>query len=293
MDKLIRGMDKNGKIRFFGAITTELVEEARKIHSAAPVVTAALGRTLTANAMMGAALKDEKESVSIQLKGDGPLATVVTVGNCRGEVRGYVGNNAVDLPLKPNGKLDVGGSIGRGYLTVVKNLGMRDPYVGRVELQTGEIGDDLTYYFASSEQTPSIVALGVLVDRDYSVKAAGGYIVQLMPDADEADINMLETTMSYIAPVTTLIDEGKTIEEITELVFDGFDPVVTDTLCPRYVCNCSRERIERAIISMGRNEIQDMIEKDKKAEITCYFCNKVYNFNENELNEILRKCTKN
>ncbi len=289
MDKLIRGMDKNGKIRFFGATTTGLVQKAREIHNTTPVVTAALGRTLTANAMMAATLKGENETISLQLKGDGPLSTVVTVGNCKGEVRGYVGHNAVDIPLKRNGKLDVGGSIGAGFLTVVKDLGLREPYVGRVELQTGEIGDDLTYYFASSEQTPSIVALGVLIDRDYSVKAAGGYIIQLMPDADEADIAMLETTMSYIPPVTTMIEEGKTIEQIIETALDGFDMVVTETITPEYKCNCSRERLEKVIISMGREEIEDIIEKDKKAELTCYFCNTTYNFNENELIEILRK----
>ncbi len=290
MDKLIRGMDKSGKIRFFGAETTNLVQKAREIHNTTPVVTAAIGRALTANAMMAASLKGENETISIQLKGDGPLETLVTVGNCHGEVRGYVGHNAVEMPLKANGKLDVGGSIGKGHLTVVKDLGMREPYVGRVELQTGEIGDDLTYYFASSEQTPSIVALGVLVDRDYSVKAAGGYIIQLMPDADDADINMLETTMSYIDPITKLIDEGKSIEEILELALDGFDMIITDEITPEYKCNCSRERLEKVIISLGREEIQDIIEKDKKAELTCYFCNTKYHFNEDELNEILRNC---
>ncbi len=289
MDKLIRGMDKYGKIRFFGAETTELVQKAMDIHKTTPVVTAAIGRALTANAMMAATLKNENETISLQFKGDGPLETLVTVGNCKGEVRGYVGHNAVDLPLKENGKLDVGGSIGKGYLTVVRDLKMREPYVGRVELQTGEIGDDLTYYFASSEQTPSIVALGVLIDRDYSVKAAGGYIIQLMPDADEADIAMLETTMSYIDPITTMIDGGKNIEQIITEALDGFEPVITDTSVPEYKCNCSRERLEKVIISLGREEIQDIIEKDKKAELTCYFCNTVYKFDEKELIEILRK----
>ncbi len=289
MDKIIRGMDKNGRIRFFGAMTTELVQKAREIHNTTPVVTAAMGRALTANVMMAATLKDEKETISLQLKGDGPLETVVTVANCKGKARGYVGHNAVSLPLKENGKLDVGGSLGKGFLTVVKDLGMREPYVGRVELQSGEIADDLTYYFASSEQTPSVVALGVLVDTDYSVKAAGGYIIQLMPDADEADINMLETTMSYIDPITTMIDDGKSIEEILETALDGFDMTITDTNIPQYKCNCSEERLEKVLISLGREELADILETDKQAELTCYFCNKTYRFDENKLTEILSK----
>ena len=184
-DIIIRGSEKNGKIRFFAAHTTSMVNDAHNIHITTPVVSAAFGRTLTAASMMGTMLKGDMETLSLQLRGDGPLEGIVAVGNNKGEVKGYVLNNAVELPLKPNGKLDVGRAIGSGYLTVVRDLKMREPYVGRVELQSGEIADDLTYYFASSEQIPSVVALGVLVDRDYSIRAAGGYIIQLMPEAEE------------------------------------------------------------------------------------------------------------
>lgn len=289
MDKLVRGITSNGKIRVFGAITTGVVQKAREIHNTTPVATAAFGRTLTAALMMGTMLKGENENVSLQLKGDGPLATVLVVGTPQGTVKGYVGNNFVALPLKENGKLDVGGAIGNGYLTVIKDLRLKEPYIGKVELQTGEIAEDLTYYFATSEQTPSVVALGVLVDRDFSVKAAGGYIIQLMPEATEEDIVQLEKNLAGIKSVTALIEEGMDIEEILGTVMNGFDVKITGAITPEYKCDCNKERIERAIISLGRNEIEDILKKEKKAEVTCYFCNKEYLFAESELQEILSK----
>jgi len=288
MDKVIRAIEKNGKIRIFGAITTELVDTASKIHNTSSVVSAALGRCLTANCMMGIMLKGENETVSLQIKGDGPLTTIVTAGNCKGEVRGYVGNNFVELPLNDKGKLDVGKAVGNGYLTVIRDLGLKEPYIGRVELQTGEIADDLTYYYASSEQVPSVIALGVLVDRDLSVKAAGGYIIQLMPQAEEEVILRLEENIKEITPITTLIDEGKSIEEILAIVLKGFDILTTDTLTPLYKCNCNRDKIQRAITSLGKEEIKDIIETDEQAELVCYYCNTKYLFDKNQLLDILR-----
>ena len=288
-DIILRGNEKNGKIRFFAAMTTSLVNEAHNLHMTTPVVSAAFGRTLTATAMMGTMLKDDDETISLQFRGDGPLEGIVAVGNCKAEVRGYVLNNAVDLPLKPNGKLDVGGAIGNGYLSVVRDLGLREPYVGRVELQSGEIADDLTYYFASSEQVPSVVALGVLVDRDYSIRAAGGYIIQLMPDATEEDIVKLENNIADIPSVTNMLDSGMSPMDILNKVLNGFEFEVTESMEPAYKCNCDEKSIKRALVSVGREELEDILEKEGKAELTCYYCNKTYKISGDEIREILDK----
>ncbi len=288
-DIIIRGSEKNGKIRFFAAMTTTLVNEAHKIHMTTPVVSAAFGRSLTATAMMGTMLKGDMETLSLQFRSDGPIEGIVTVGNNKGEVRGYVLNNAVDLPLKPNGKLDVGGAVGRGYLTVVRDLKLKEPYVGRVEIQSGEIADDLTYYFASSEQIPSVVALGVLVDRDYTIRAAGGYIVQLMPEAEEEDIVKLEENIKDIPSVTNMLESGLDPAGIIDRVLDGFDIQVTETLKPEYKCNCDEKSIRRALVSVGREELEDILEKEGGTELTCYYCNKTYKISGDEIREILDK----
>lgn len=288
-DIIIRGNEKNGKIRFFAAITTQLVNEAHNLHNTTPVVSAAFGRTLTATAMMGTMLKGDNETLSLQLRGDGPLEGIVAVGNNKAEVRGYVLNNAVDLPLKPNGKLDVGGSIGNGYLTVVRDLKMKEPYVGRVELQSGEIADDLTYYFAASEQIPSVVALGVLVDRDYSIRAAGGYIVQLMPEATEDDISKIEENIKDIPSVTTMLNGGLDLKGILAKVLNGFEIQVTEEKAPAYKCTCDEKSIKRALVSVGREELEDILEKEGSTELTCYYCNKTYKISGEEIREILEK----
>lgn len=286
-DIIIRGSEKNGKIRFFAAHTTSMVNDAHNIHITTPVVSAAFGRTLTAASMMGTMLKGDMETLSLQLRGDGPLEGIVAVGNNKGEVKGYVLNNAVELPLKPNGKLDVGGAIGSGYLTVVRDLKMREPYVGRVELQSGEIADDLTYYFASSEQIPSVVALGVLVDRDYSIRAAGGYIIQLMPEAEEEDIVKIEENIKDIPSVTNMLESGLAPLGIIERVLKGFDIQVTETTKPAYKCSCDRNSIKRALASAGREELEDILSKEGEAEMTCYYCNKTYKISGDEIREIL------
>ncbi|MFA7636172.1 MAG: Hsp33 family molecular chaperone HslO [Monoglobales bacterium] len=288
-DIIIRGNENNGKIRFFAALTTELVNEAHNLHMTTPVVSAAFGRMLTAVSMMGTMLKGEDETISLQVRGDGPLEGIVAVGDCKGQVRGYVLNNSVDLPLKPDGKLDVGSAIGEGYLTVVRDLKLREPYVGRVKLQTGEIADDLTYYFASSEQVPSVVALGVLVDRDLSVRAAGGFILQLMPEAEETDIVKIEENLKDIPSVTKMLDQGLMPEDIMKKVLNGFDFKITETVHPAYKCNCSEDTIKRALISAGREELEDILAKEGSTEMTCFYCNKTYKISEKDIREILGK----
>lgn len=288
MDRIIRFSDKSGHVRAFSASTTELVEQARKIHNTSPVVTAALGRMLTANSMMGITLKGINETLSLQIRGDGPIESVVTVSDCFGNVRGYVGNAGVDIPLKYAGKLDVGGAVGKGYLTVVKDMKMKEPYVGRVQLQTGEIAEDIAYYYAASEQIPSVIALGVLVDVDYTVKAAGGYIVQLMPDATEEEISRIEENLKKVKPVSTLIAEGLSPEQLVEGVLAGFELTEVTEVTPEYKCNCNRERIEKALISIGREELNKILEEDGETELGCYFCGEKYHFSGNEIREILR-----
>lgn len=288
-DRLIRMIDKEGHFRAFAIDSHGLVEEARRIHGTSPVVTAGLGRTLTAAAIMGAELKSEQETVSIQFKGDGPVGCIVAVSDNDSRVRGYVGEPLVDLPLKPNGKLNVSGSIGTGHLTVIRDLGMKEPYVGRVELQSGEIAEDIAYYYATSQQTPSVVALGVLVDRDYSVKAAGGYIVQLMPNCPEDIVSKLEENVAHMPTVTQILAEQHTLEDMMEKMLQGFSYDITEEREPVYQCNCKRQRIERVLISLGKRELLEMAREQNGAEVRCHFCNKMYQFSEEELRELVRK----
>jgi len=287
-DYIIRAMDKKGTMRIFIALTTKLVEDARKIHNTSPVVTAALGRTLTACSIMGMMMKGEEESVSIQLKGDGPVGTVLAIGNPKGEVKGYVGNPEIYLPLKENGKLDVGGAVGKnGKIIVIKDIGLKDPYIGQSNIVSGEIAEDLANYFAYSEQQPSAVNLGVLVDRDLSVKAAGGYILQLLPDVSDEDIDILEEKISNAEPISTLIDKGLTPEAILQNIFGKFDVEILEKHDVVFKCNCSRERIEKALISLGKEEIEDIIKNEGKAEVVCHFCNKKYYFTKEDLKSLI------
>lgn len=289
MDKLIRAVDKSGNIRIFGAVTTELTEKARQIHRLTPVVAAAFGRCMAANIMMAKDLKTEEATLSLQFKGDGPLGLVVTVAGNDGCVRGYVGENNVNLPLKSNGKLDVGGAVGKGYLTVIRDMKMKAPQIGRTDLVSGEIAEDLANYLLKSEQIPSVVALGVYVDRDYSVKAAGGYIIQLMPGASEEEISKLEKNIEGIDSVTNLLNSGLGIEDIIKKACEGFEIEITEESVPQYKCNCTRERIEKALISVGREELEDIVKNEGSTSLTCYFCNKKYDFSKEELEEILNK----
>ena len=286
-DTLLRAIARDAGIQISAAVTTGLVERAREIHDTTPVATAALGRTLTATAIMGSQLKTDDGSVTVQVKGNGPLGTIVCVGDADGWVRGYLQNAGCELPLRADGKLDVGGGVGRGYLMVIKDIGLKDPITGTIALDNGEIAVDFTRYFAESEQIPSACALGVLVDTDRSVKCAGGWLVQLMPGVKDADIDRLEANLAKIEPMTTMLDKGMTLEQIVQTVLDGFavDFLQTDPI--GYRCACSREKVERALLSMGKNELSKMAEEQEKSEVTCQFCDKVYVFSREELRQLL------
>ena len=288
-DMLLRALARNAGIQISVAVTTALTERAHEIHQTAPTATAALGRTLTATALMSSQLKVEDGSVTVQIKGDGPLGAIVCVGDADGYVRGYLQNPACDLPLRPDGKLDVGGGVGRGYLMVIKDIGMKDPVTGTVALTNGEIAADLTQYFAESEQIPSACALGVLVDTDQSVKCAGGYLLQLMPGVSSEDIRRIETTLAQIKPMTAMLERGMTLEEIAQTVLEGFELDVLETSPIGYRCSCSREKVERALISIGRDGLQEMADEQEKSEVTCQFCDKIYTFSQEELLMLLKR----
>ena len=282
-DYIVRATAGDGSIRAFAATTRGLVQKAREIHHTSPVASAALGRLLTAAAMMGSMLKGDKDLVTLQIRGDGPLQGIVLSGDCCGRVKGYVFNPNVELPDKYPGKLDVGGVIGAGYLDVIKDIGMREPYAGRIELVTGEIAEDLTYYFAQSEQTPSAVGLGVLVETDTSVRRAGGFMIQLLPGADEGMVSRLEEKLRHVPYVTDLLDAGKTPEEILELLLGDMGLRILDRLPASFSCNCDRQRVEKALISIGREELEKIIEEDGKANLHCHFCAKEYDFTKSDL----------
>lgn len=286
MDSILRITEKNGAFRAFVADTTQLVGQASSVHGLSPVAAAALGRTLTANSIMGLDLKSFDETVSIQICADGPLGYIVTVGDNDGNVRGYLDNPIVDLPLK-NGKLDVSGAVGQGTLTVVHNMGMRDPYVGRVKIQTGEIAQDIAYYYMISQQTPSVVALGVLVDVDYSIKAAGGYMIQLLPGAGDDVISKLEANVYTLETVTEMLTNNLDVYGIAKRLLLGFDYDILQSYSPQYKCNCSVDRMERALISLGSQQLQSIIDEDGKAELSCQFCKRKFLFDKSHLINLL------
>ncbi len=288
-DYIVRATAGDGSIRAFAATTRDLVQHAREIHHTSPVASAALGRMLTAGAMMGSMLKGEKDLVTLQLRGDGPLQGMVVSADSKANVKGYGFNPNADVPDLLPGKLNVGGAIGEGYLSVIKDIGMREPYAGKIKLVTGEIGDDLTYYFAQSEQTPSAVGLGVLVETDTSIRRAGGFIIQLLPDATEETIDKLEKKLATVPYVTDLLDMGKTPEDILQMILGEFDLRILDKIPTAFYCNCTRERVEKALISIGREELEKMIHEDKKANLHCHFCGKEYDFTEDELVHLLEK----
>lgn len=289
-DYIIRAIAANDHIRAFAAVTTETVEEARKDHNTSPVATAALGRLLTAGAMMGTMMKGDKDILTLQIKAGGPLEGITVTADSKGRVKGYVGNPNVCIPANSKGKLDVAGAVGVGFMNVIKDMGLKEPYVGQVALQTSEIAEDLTYYFATSEQVPSAVGLGVLMNKDNTVRQAGGFIVQLMPFAEESTIAKLEENVQKITSVTSLLEEGHTPESLLEKVLDGFDMEINEKIPTEFYCNCSRERVEKALISIGRKELNEMIQEGKPIEMNCHFCNHNYEFTVEELKEILRKC---
>ena len=289
-DYIVRAIAANDQIRAFAAVTTETVETARQDHNTSPVATAALGRLLTAGAMMGTMMKGEKDILTLQIKAGGPLEGITVTADSKGRVKGYVGNPNVCIPANSKGKLDVAGAVGIGFMNVIKDMGLKEPYVGQVALQTSDIAEDLTYYFATSEQVPSAVGLGVLMNKDNTVRQAGGFIVQLMPFAEESTIAKLEENVQKITSVTNLLEEGHTPESLLDKVLEGFDVEINEKIPTKFYCNCSRERVEKALISIGRKELNEMIQEGKPIELNCHFCNHNYEFTVEELKEILRKC---
>lgn len=286
-DQIIRGMACNNEIRFFAAYTKETVETARQIHGLSKVATAALGRTLTAGGMMGAMCKDEKEVLTIQIAGDGPLKKVTVTADAHSNVKGLVYDGKVEIDPRSDGHLDVGGAVGHhGMLTVIRDSGFAEPYVGQTALASGEIGDDLTYYFAESEQIPTSVGVGVLVNADGSVQHAGGFIIQLMPFASEATISALEASLAKFSSVTNFFADGKSpIDMIHDIL--GDDVTIEDEIPTQYKCNCSKERTTKALISLGKKEISEMIADGEPITLHCDFCNSDYTFSLDELKDIL------
>ena len=291
-DYMIRATAAEGQIRAFAATTRDMVEKAKNAHNTSPVATAALGRLMTAAAMMGADLKGEKELLTLRIEGSGPLGGLLVTANGHGDVKGYAFNPDVMLPPNAQGKLDVGGSLDLGVLSVIKDIGLKEPYVGQTQLVTGEIAEDLTYYFATSEQVPSSVALGVLMNKDNTVRQAGGFIIQLLPGAEEATIAALEKTIGELEPVTTMLNKGMTPEDILELILGQFGLEILDKMPIQFTCNCTKSRVEKALISIGGKELQEMIDEGKSIEVNCQFCNKHYEFSVDELKELYEKAKK-
>lgn len=285
-DYIVRATAADAQIRAFCATTRETVEAARTAHNSSPVVTAALGRLLTAGAMMGMGLKGESDLLTLRIQGDGPVRGLTVTADSKGHVKGYAVEPCVILPANDRGKLDVGGAVGHGTLSVIRDMGLKDPYVGQTDLQTGEIGDDLTWYFANSEQVPSSVGLGVLMEKNNTVRCAGGFLIQLMPFAQEETVARLEHNLSNITSVTALLDMGLSPEQMLGRILEGFEVEITDRSDCSFVCNCSRQRVGKALISIGRGELDDMIRDDKPIEVKCDFCGKKYTFATEELKRL-------
>lgn len=291
-DYIIRATAADGQVRAFTATTKEMVETAKNAHNTSPVATAALGRLLTAGAMMGVMMKGDRDLLTLRMEGDGPIGGLLVTANSKGDVKGYAFQPDVMLPPNEKGKLDVGGALGIGVLSVIKDIGLKEPYVGQTILVSGEIAEDLTYYYATSEQVPSSVALGVLMNRDNTVRQAGGFIIQLLPGASDEMIDKLEARLGEMESITALLDAGKTPEEILTDLLGDFGLEILDKVPTRFFCDCEKERVSKAIISIGKKEIQDMIDEGKPIEVSCHFCNKVYTFTVEELEEMLKKAVR-
>lgn len=287
-DSLIIATAEEGQVRIIAATTTELVSEATEIHSCSATAAAALGRMVTAGSLMGAMLKSDKDTLTLQISGGGEAKGVVVTAYAEGKVKGYIGNPRVDLPANAKGKLDVGGAIGvNGNLLVIRDMGLKEPYVGQVPIYSGEIGEDLAYYYTVSEQTPTAVGLGVLVDTDLSIKAAGGFIIQMMPGASELVADLITYRLQEMPHITELMTKGMNIKEIVEYIFENMQLNFIGEHTPRYVCDCSREKVEKALISIGEKELAEIYEEGKAEELTCHFCNKNYKFTNKDIGEIL------
>ena len=287
-DYIVRATAAGGQVRAFAVTARQMVETARQHHNTSPVATAALGRLLGAGAMMGSMMKNETDMLTLKIQGDGPIRGLTVTADSQGNVKGYAGNPEVMLPPK-NGKLDVGGAVGIGLLTVIKDMGLKEPYSGQTILVSSEIAEDLTYYFANSEQVPSSVGLGVLMEKDNTVDCAGGFIIQMMPFAQEKTICKVEENLKKLSSVTSILKQGHMPEELLEILFEGLGLEITDTMPTQFYCNCSKERVEQAVVSIGRKEIQAMIEDGEDIEVKCHFCNTAYKYTVEELKEIIKR----
>ncbi len=286
-DYIIRGTAADDQVRFFAATTKNLVEEARKAHNTSPVATAALGRLMTGAAMMGRMMKGDDDLLTLIVKGNGPIGGITVTSDALGRVKGYVDNPNVIIHAKENGHLDVGGAVGSGFLQVIRDTGLKEPYVGQTDLISGEIAEDLTVYFATSEQVPSAVGLGVLMSKDNTVKQAGGFIIQVMPDASDEVISQLEKKLTEVTDISGLLDEGMSPEEIIGYVMEGMNPEILETTAAGFFCNCSKDRISRVLAGLGRKDLEDIVAEGKDIEVNCHFCEKTYKFSPDELREIL------
>ena len=287
-DYIVRATAANHQLRAFAITSRNMVEEARKIHNTSPVATAAIGRLLTAASMMGSMMKGEKDVLTLQIECGGPIGGISVTADSNANVKGYVIHPDVILPPNAQGKLDVSGALGPGFLNVIKDIGMKEPYNGQTHLVSGEIAEDLTYYYATSEQTPSSVGLGVLMDKENFVKQAGGFIIQVMPNTEDEVIDKLEENLKNITSVTEMLEKGMTPEQLLEEILKGFDIQIMDNITAQYKCNCSKERVSRAIASIGRKDIQEMIDDGEPIEVNCQFCNSHYKFDIDELKELIK-----
>lgn len=288
-DYIVRAVAADSQIRAFACTARAVVERARQIHNTSPVVTAALGRLLSAGCMMGCMMKGEQDLLTLQIKGDGPVGGITVTADARGRVKGYVNEPAVILPANSKGKLDVAGAVGKGTLRVIRDMGLKEPYVGSTALQTGEIAEDLTYYFAASEQIPSCVGLGVLMEKDNTVRQAGGFILQMMPFAEDGLADRLEANLNGVDSVTAMLDEGKTPERILRKLLDGLEMETVDVIPAEYFCGCSADRVQRAIVGIGKKDIREMIEEGKEIEVKCQFCDRKYVFSVEDLEKMYRQ----
>lgn len=288
-DTIIRGMAANNQVRFFAAYTKDVVETAREIHNTSPVATAALGRLLTAGSIMGSMCKNDSDILTLQIQCSGPIGGLTVTANAKAEVKGYVNNPGLLLPPSDKGKLDVGKALDLGVLSVIKDIGLKEPYVGQSNLVSGEIAEDLTYYFATSEQIPTSVALGVLMEKNNTVKHAGGFIIQMMPFAEDEIITTLEERLKDFSSITALMDQGLTPTDMMNQLFAGFDITYNETIQPAYHCDCSKERVYKAVMSIGHRDIEEMIAENKPIEVNCHFCNTNYTFSIEELKEMIGK----
>ncbi len=288
-DYIVRATAGDHQIRAFAATTRELVEQARQAHSTSPVATAALGRLLTAGAMMGIMMKGEDDILTLKIQGSGPIEGLTVTADSKGNVKGYAYNPGVMLPPSPAGKLDVGGAVGEGVLSVIRDIGLKEPYVGQTILVGGEIAEDLTYYYATSEQTPSSVALGVLMNKDNTVKQAGGFIIQLLPGASDDMVDRLEKKLGEISSITSLLDQGDTPEMILQHILGEFGLEMMEQSPARFYCNCDKDRVEKALVSIGKKDLQEMIDDGKSIEVNCHFCNKNYEFTVEDLKELYER----